>query len=94
MALIQQFNVPEGQSVPFSVAGGREVRITCFDVDGTGKCLAEINRESAPQGQGFYTTAFLPGQVDQVIITLNHGVGERYIFRSLSGNQLLMVWED
>jgi hypothetical protein len=94
VALITQFTVNEGTSVPFSVAGGREVRLCAFDVDGTGKCLAEINRESAPQGQGFYYTAFSPGVVDQVIITLNHGVGERYVFTALSGNQLFMVWED
>jgi hypothetical protein len=95
VALIQQFTVPEGQSVPFSVAGGRQVRITVWDSDGTGTAFGEINKESAPQGQGFYVQAWSPvGRVAQIILELNHGQGERYTFTALSGNQLLMVWED
>ena len=95
MALIQQFTVLEGTSVPFSVAGGRQVRITAYDSGGTGTAFGEINRESAPQGQGFFIQAWSPvAKVEQLIITLNHGHGERYTFTALSGDQLFMVWED
>jgi hypothetical protein len=95
VALIQQFTVAEGTTVPFSVAGDREVRITVYDQDGAGTAFGEIQLESQPQGQGFFVQAWTPvGRVEQRIITLNHGVGARYVYTALSGNQLLMVWED
>ena len=89
MALIQQFTVLEGTSVPFSVAGDREVRLTVFDSTGGGTAYGEINRESAPTGQGFYVSAWTPvGRVAQIIITLNHGQGERYTYTALSGDHI------
>ena len=94
MGTIQQFTVAEGTSIPFSVAGDREVRITSFDMAG-GKAFGEIRMESQPQGQGFYLYANpIPSTTSQVIITLNHGMGSRYVFTALSGDQLFMVWED
>ncbi len=94
MGNIIQFTVAEGTEVPFSVAGDREVRITVWDMAGA-KAFGSIRMESAPQDQSFYVLANQVGITDtQTIITLNRGEGKRYVYRAISGDQLLMVWED
>ena len=94
MGTIQQFTVAEGTTIPFSVAGDREVRITSFDSAGA-QAFGEINMESAPLNSGFYLQAWDPNRdLPQTIITLNHGMGARYTFTAIAGDQLFMVWED